>query len=66
MKSKKRLSNKLSDITLKITQEDIAALQKKSKGLSTEDYLKFLKKFPLTATIDLKRRKGPRGKMFKL
>ncbi len=66
MKSKKRLSNRVPDITLKITQEDVVALQEKSKGLSTADYLEFLKKFPLTATIDLKRRKGPKGKMFKL
>ena len=66
MKSKKGLNNKSTDIILKITQEDITAIQEIPKGLSTEDYLKFLKKFPLTANIDLKRRKGPKGKIFKL
>ncbi len=66
MKSKKGSSNKAPDIRLKITKEDIIALQKNPKELSTNDYLKFLKKISFTTTVDLKSRKGPRGKRFEL
>ena len=66
MKSKKRSGTNATDIELKITKEDIPALQRSPKGLSTKDYLRFLKKISSATTVDLKSRKGPRGERFEL
>ncbi len=56
------------DRDLKTTAADVEALHRlrQTRPMATDDYLRFLSRFPSAGTDALRQRPGPRGEPFRL
>lgn len=65
MRSLRKILNDKVELDVKLSEKDIQALRIKNTSMKTTDYLEFLKSVN-SIVVDVKWRKGPRGKRFEL
>jgi len=65
MRSLRKILNDKVELDVKLSEKDIQALRIKNTSMKTTDYLEFLKSVN-SIGVDVKWRKGPRGKRFEL